>query len=119
MDLWVRLGVNLPLDRFVSELCGDLDVVIDEGHDGVSRRVLETLHEDHSHGVDVKKFGRSSWRRSNQRELRIPSDFGDNLAQDTQATEMHLLRALASADVGLRIDLVPCVTHLDGSTSKC
>ena len=107
MDLWVRLGVNLPLDHFVRELRGDLDIVIDEERHGVGRRVLETLHEDHSHGVDVKNFGRSSWRRSNQRELRIPSDFGDNLAQDTQATEMHLLRALASADVGLRIERVP------------
>ena len=30
MDLWVRLGINLPLCHFVRELCGDLNVVIDE-----------------------------------------------------------------------------------------
>ena len=46
MDLWVRLGVNLPLDHFVRELCGDLDVVVDEDpHTPVPLRLkAPTLH---------------------------------------------------------------------------
>ena len=48
----------------------------------------------------------------------MPSDLGDDLAQDAQAAEMHLLRSLASFDVGLRVERASCVAHLDGSPSK-
>ena len=109
VNLRARLFINLPSDHFVSALCRDLNVVINEQRNGLCRRTLQTLHEEDSHWIDVQEFGRSGRRGSDQRKRRVSRNLGNDLAKYTQAAVMHLLRCLTFVDVGIRLERIPRV----------
>ena len=116
MSLWVLLFVHFPPGHSVSELCRNLDVVINEKRHCVRRRVFDTLREHNTHWVDVQVFRWTIGWRANQRKRRITRELWSDFAQDVKPTVVHHVCFLIPIIVGLRVERLPGIFHLSCTT---